>query len=327
MDIGKLTGNNPISVKLDEIDEGPGPYCMSFGFDLKSLKRSIADFGLINTPFVRRSRKGGIDVVIGYRRIIALKSLNRELVPCIDLSDFDLSPVELLLLNLYDNLTARKFNDTEKGMVLSRLLNYIPERDRLREYARLLDIYNERDLELYLKIDELPILMKDSIAAGTLSFKALRLILEMNIPSRSTVFEWISKLNFNFNQQKQFIEYIQDISSKEERTIPNLLKEEQLLKILEDRAMNNPQKAKKVLHIIRSRRFPLLAGAEKSFKQEVDRLELPQNVKIQYPPFFEASDYLLKISFRNGKKLKEAIRSLIQIDRLESIGDPWEEDS
>jgi len=54
-------------------------------------------------------------------------------------------------------------------------------------------------------------------------------------------------------------------------------------------------------------------------------LDLPANVKISHPPFFEDPNYRLEISFENGRKLAETIGKLSRLTGLEGIGDPWEE--
>ena len=58
-------------VNIKDIDDRPGPYCMSFGFDLEPLTESIRRVGLINSPLLVRNGNGELDIVIGYRRIRA----------------------------------------------------------------------------------------------------------------------------------------------------------------------------------------------------------------------------------------------------------------
>jgi len=140
------------------------------------------------------------------------------------------------------------------------------------------------------------------------------------------ILAWLKKIKFNFNQQMQFTEYIKDISIKEEKSIAQILLEKKLLKLLEDKKLNNPQKAKHVLNHLRFRCFPRLIDSEKTFKKNISRLNLPKNVRIQHPPFFETPNYRLEILFRNGKELKEKIGFLSNLGHLESVGDPWETD-
>ncbi|MBW2609047.1 MAG: ParB N-terminal domain-containing protein [Deltaproteobacteria bacterium] len=326
-DIWHILRDGPILLNIDDIKEKPGPYTISFGFDLRPLVRSIREFGLINAPIVTRGEDGCMDIVAGYRRIMALRSLRWKKVPCIDLSDSGLEPLELLLFNLHDNISTRRFNDVEKGMVLNRLIPFIPGKEIREHYMPLLDISNTMNLDILIRLEELDTQIKESIADGTLSLNATRLILDMDNRSRTAIFKWISNVKLNFNHQIQFIEYSTDISIKEEKSISELLDEEQISRLLEDKRTNNPQKAKHVLDLLRSRRSPFLTRSEKTFKKNISGLNLPQGVRIQHPPFFESPEYRLEILFRDGKELKEKIDSLAQIDRLKKVGDPWQEDS
>ena len=55
MEIAKL----PLtSLDSNAIHDDPGPFCMSYGFDLGPLIRSIQEFGVINPPIVVRQGEG-----------------------------------------------------------------------------------------------------------------------------------------------------------------------------------------------------------------------------------------------------------------------------
>ena len=299
---------------------------MSFGFDLKPLARSIEKFVLINPPVVMKGRGGELDVVVGYRRILALKSLGLEKATCRDLSNSDLSTLDLLLLNLSDNLATRRFNDVEKGMILDRLILHVPRTEILDHYMPLLNLPSrESTLNIYLKLEELDYNIRVLFAENGLSFKTIQAFLEMDINSRAVIFKWLSNIKSNFNQQVQFIEYTSDISIREEKTISELLREKEFSEILEDNKLNNPQKAKLVLGVLKARRLPSLSRAEKIFQKNISGINLPDGAKINHPPFFETHDYRLEILFKNGKELKEKIDSLSNINELERIGDPWDE--
>ena len=327
MIIRQFTDNIPLLINAKEIDESPGSFTMSFGFDLKPLIMSIERFGLINTPYVVRDSKGKWVPVVGFRRILALKSLQWEKIPGIDLSDAGLSVLDLILLNLHDNLTTRKFNDVEKGMILNRLIPHTTRDEILRHYMPLLNLpSHESSLDLFLKLEALDTSLKQSIAEGTVSLRICKQILDMDHESRLIVLTWLKKIKFNFNQQIQFIEYIEDISIKEEKSINQILSEKQLVSLFKNKKLNNPQKAKHVLNHFRERCFPRLMESEKIFKKNISRLNLPKDVRIEHPPYFEKSHYSLEILFRNGKELKEKISFLSTLDQLESIGDPWEKD-
>jgi hypothetical protein len=133
-------------------------------------------------------------------------------------------------------------------------------------------------------------------------------------------------LRLNANQQRQFITYTEEISIREEKKISELLKEETILDKLNDSKLNNPQKAKVLINLLRSRRFPLLTRSENLFREKTKGLGLPDGISISHPPFFEDPDYRLEIFFKNGKKLREKIDALGKVKDLESLGDPWKEE-
>lgn len=313
-------------VDLGDLPEDPGPYCMSFRFDLGPIIRSIEKWGLIFPLFVIRNASGKMDVVVGFRRVLALKSLKWDKAWMVDLSGKKLSSLDLLLLNLHDNLAVRSFNDVEKGMILTRLKPHLSEKELREEYLPLLGIPARGSTRrVYENLEKLDYEIRVSLADGTLSFKTIKAFLDIDPESRAVLFEWIINLRFNVNQQGLFIETALNISMKEETSIPQLLRETPLSEISENEKLNNPQKAGRVLAYLRSRRFPLLSRSEKAFEQKISNLGLPDSVKISHPPFFENPDYRLEILFNNGRTLGKTIKALARLNDFEGIGDPWEE--
>jgi hypothetical protein len=311
-------------VDLSGIDERPGACCMSFGFDLNPLQRSIGKVGLVNQPFVARGEKGGIQVVAGYRRLLALKKLLWEKVRCWDLSHLSLQ--ERLLFNFYDNHATRGFNDVEISMALSRLVTHFSKEEILREYMPLLGLPSHGEtLDCYLALEALDHPIKAALVQKALSLRALRPLLHMDDDTRKAVIQWMLQFNFNFNQQRQAIEYIIDICDTENKKARALLGEEDFGTPVKDVEMNTPQKAKQVIDRLRARCHPRLTKAEQVFRNRVSRLGLPDGAVIKHPPFFEDPHYRLEIAFRNGKGLAGKLKVLVGLEGLQNIGDPWTE--
>ena len=327
MDVREVTTQDSVLLDPQQISESPGPFCMSFGFDLRSLIRSIEKFGLINRPIVANERKGRVQVVAGYRRILALKQLQWKEIPCRDLSDAGLSSLQCLLLNLHDNLATRSFNEVEKGMILNRLVQHVSRDEILRDFMPLLDLpRHEATLEIFLGLEKLQKPIKESLVHARISFQTVKAFLHMDPEFRSVLFNWIVGLGLNANQQSQFIAYTTDITIRDQKKISELMEENKILDILDNKKLNNPQKTKLLLDFLRSRRFPRFTRSEKAFKEKAARLGLPDGIHIYHPPFFEDPDYRLEILFRNGKHLRKKIDALVNVRGLESLGDPWEEE-
>jgi ParB-like chromosome segregation protein Spo0J len=299
---------------------------MSFGFELTPLILSIKRIGLVNSPLLIEDGRGTMEIVSGYRRIQAVKSLKWEKISCRVLQESDISELECLLLSLHENLATRSFNLAEKGMILSRLMAFFSHAEILKDYMPLLEIpSHEETLRLFLKIEnELEESIKLSLARGQTSLRVVKMLLDLDPHSRAPVFSLISDIKLNINKQVQLINYIFDISQKNRETVPEFLKGLSLEKIYSEKQLNTPQKAKAVFRLLRAKRFPSLTEAETTFKKMVSRLNLPERVRIEPPPFFESPDYRLEILFKEGKELKEKIGYLFEKEEIEKLGNPWE---
>ncbi len=315
-------------VDIRAININPGPYCMSFEFDFLLLSQSISRVGLLNSPILVKGRNGNFEIILGYRRIVAMKHLDWDKIPCRVLFETDLSPLECLLMNLNDNIASRKFNEIEKGMILFHLSSLLQKKEIIEKYMPLLGLpSNELTLIFYCRLEnDLDEEIKASIIKGDISIHAVKQILEMDKNERVHVFKWISSLRFNVNQQKIFLEYLLDISSKDNKTISEVLDEEPLKNIFVATRMNNPQKANAVIRELRSRLFPTLIKSEQTFKHMVSKSNLPKGVKINAPPFFEAPHYKMDILFKDGVELIEKLKQLAKKEGLLKLQNPWEHD-
>ena len=324
MDGKQIENYETTSVALDQVEMGPGPFCMSFAFDQQSLRHSISRIGLLNPPLlVKTQQEGKMHIVTGYRRILVYKSLGMNALRTRILNHEAFPPLDCLRIALYDNLATRKFNDVEKGMILSRLLKHTDQDELLQHYMPLLDLPKRRSvLDYFLRLERLDPEIMTSIAQGRLSPQSARLLFDLNQDEQTSLVHWINKLMLNANYQKQFIDYMIDISIRDGESIPDLLTDAPFAQESEKGPINPPQRAKEILEHLRNRRFPRLVQTEKAFQQTVSHLKLPKGVRIRHPPHFEGSEYSMEISFKDGPGLAKKINALHSSDDLKVIGKP-----
>jgi len=313
-----------IAINIDKISIQPGPYCMSYGYDPAPLLKSVERVGLLNPPLLAGKSAGCFSIVSGYRRVVAARSLGWEKILCRDLSATKMTPFELLLLNLYDNLSTRSFNEVEKAMVLKRLSSQLSQEELIRDYLPLLGLPpHEPILRTYLLFEESEEPVKEGLAKGTISGQAAKLLLQLDVRSRLALYKCISDIRLNSNYQKQLIEYVLEISEIENQPIPEILAGESLVQIIRKEGANNPQKAKLLLEALRAMRNPRLADAEHRFRRQLSFIHLPPGARITHPPCFEAPAFTLEISFKDGKNLKDKIAQISEAGGIENIRAPW----
>ena len=316
-------------VSLESIDCSPGPYCMSFAYDLNPLILSIQNVGLLNSPILLASGESHKMIIIaGYRRIQALKHLGLHDIPCRVLPTATLDPLDCLLMNLHENVSTRKLNDVEKAMVLTRIEGLLPEKTVIEQYLPLLDLGPRKDIFLLYKniANELGETGKRALAEDRLSIQAVKMLLDLDETVRNEMLRFFSHLMLNMNQQRQLIEFIMDISITENRTVADLLADPPIREIETDSQMNPPQKAKAMMTYFRRRRLPSVVEAERGFKKMISEVGLPDGVRVTPPPFFEGPDYRMEISFRDGLQLTKVLKELSGIKGLADVGNPWEKD-
>ncbi len=315
-------------VNISDIPIEPGPYCMSFGFEVEPLVRSIERIGLINSPLLA-SAAGRFEIITGYRRIVAWKTLGRDMIPCRVLPSHSKTPLELFCINLHENLCVRSFNPVEIAMILSRMSSWLEQSDIRKHYMPILGL-SSRDttLDFYLDLDrKFDNDIKKAVAQGDLSLYSAARFIEMDSESRDCLFQSILKLKLNVNQQKYFIDYIIDISYNYNQKIFEVLNMKSLQEIDKDPHMNNPQKAHAALRILKTRLFPRLTEAEESFNRTMAALSLPEGVRITAPAGFEGPHYRMELLFSDGKELCRKISALSGIDKLGGLEAPWEQGS
>ncbi|UCG66453.1 MAG: ParB N-terminal domain-containing protein [Deltaproteobacteria bacterium] len=317
--------DSPLQVDISDIDLSPGPFCMSFNFDLEPLKASIEGFGVLNPPYLLRNSDTDthFTVVAGYRRLLAVRELGWPDIVCQVLPD-GFPPFKALLLNLHDNLVHRHLNNVEKGMVVQRLTRFVKHEQIITQFMPMLDIpANRQTLRLFLGLEDLEEPIKASIAVERLSLRVAGLMMSLGTEDRLKINELFIALKWSFNQQWEAIQWITEIASREGRSIEEVINDREVTEILHDSRMSNPQKLKDIVKALKRRRFPSLMKAETEFRKGISALPLPKGVKISPPPFFEGTDYRVEIVFTKGKDLRDRLEKLSHLSGLGKITDFW----
>lgn len=319
----RLLPSTLLKVDISDIDLNPGPFCMSFNFNLEPLKTSIDKFGVLNPPYLLKSSDNNFIVVAGYRRLLAVRELGWHDIVCQILPD-SFPPLNALLLNLNDNLIHRRLNSIEKGMVLPRLARFLKEGEIVNKYMPILGLPSSRQtLELFKGLEKLEDIIKASIATEKLSLRVVGLMRDIAKVHQLKIHNLLTMLKWSFNQQWEITQWIIEIASREGRSIKEVIDEREIREVLKNTRMNKPQKIKAIMRILKERRFPTLIESEKLFKKGLSNLALPSRVRIIPPPFFEGIDYKLEIVFQEGVELKDKLNDLCRLPGLEKVTDFW----
>ena len=306
--------------------KAPCLYPMSFAFDLQKLKESIKEVGIVNPPLLR-CQNAKLQIITGLRRITAARDLGFEKISCRVISAHDLSPKDALLTALHENLTCRQFNVVEKAMILRYLTDHYSTEEILNHFMKILGLAKRKELyHLYIDIEQkLSTYVKESLAKGTLQLKTAALLLTIDQKDADLLVSLANNLKLTTNQFHEFIDITIDLSHIYKTSIQQVLLNPEIADVIDNEKLNIPQKAHRLLEVLRQIRFPTVARVQRKMKLTIEGLHLPEGVKMSLPTFLESSNYRLEVSFQDGNHLKRLLKDILDNRGLESLKSPLAE--
>lgn len=302
------------TIHVEAVDTKDRAFVISTPSALDSLKTSIATYGILNIPYLARAEKSGrYRIVCGYRRMCALAALG---ITRFDANLFDTphnSP-ELLLFSLMDNLSHRAFNIIEMGAAAERLLAHFSRKEVICRYLPLIGARpTETCLAELIAIASLEPGLKEGVLRGILTEKAAIALSAFSDADRDMVFSLFSQLNLSASKQVEVIENLKDISLRDGTGIDTVLHCSQIQELVSSETLNRSQKTEQIRQAIRKIRSPGLSDREKRFSDIRSALDLPQEIQLVPPPFFEGDTYRLQISFNSRDDLAAALEKSVQM--------------
>lgn len=274
-----------------------------------ALARSINNSGLINPPILL-IKNSGYCVISGFRRIKAIQSLEKSDLVARVLSKNN-SDLEYVKIAISDNSFQRQLNLIEISKCYKMLSSYFDEKT-LPEAALSLGLPdNPALIKKIIRLCDLPVLIQKYILEDTLS---LAMALELTKPEYNqtgTDFAIIfDKLKLSLNKQREFLTLCYEIAANENITIADLLKEDDISNILDDKDIDRNQKTRLIRNYLKKRRFPNLVKFESEFEKNLKKLNLLEGVKLIPPPNFEGSSFHINMELKKTTDLNEKTKYL-----------------
>ncbi len=150
------------------------------GAEIEELASSIREQGLIQ-PIVVRKAGENYQIVAGERRFRALQHLGRETAPVVVREMDDRGMLEVALV---ENLQRKDLNPIEKAQAFKALI----ERFRLTHEAVSARLGLDRStVTNFLRLLDLPELIRDAVSRGTISMGHARSIVALSSPAEQLV--------------------------------------------------------------------------------------------------------------------------------------------
>lgn len=286
---------------------------MTFLPETGRLRCSIKTIGVIKPVHLRHTSDGSYQIVCGYRRILAMKELNRQTVPALIYEHNDLSPIQAFLYNLHDNAFSRTMNTVEKAMAVSKLFNMygITEDELVNSYLPLIgEQKSYKLLHQLLAVDQLIGPVKEHVVRNDIAPANAARIAELSPTTQQALYNVLKHIRPNTNKLNELLTLIREISARDGISIEDVLHRYELLTIVANPEVAAPEKVQALRQTLKGVKLPQLTQKQAEFAKLIDGLQLPDKASLKADPYFEDPNMKLEYTFDAPEELDTLVAHL-----------------
>ncbi len=299
-------------IPLQEIDPSDETFSVNYFPNLQKLRSSIQEIGLIQ-PVLLRKRSDGYQIVCGFRRISVIKALGKLKIESKVFEEKEMDEFQLFSLSLHENLTTRGFNVVEKAIALDKLIYrfQIDPAVAIKTFLPLFSLEpNEKILNTYLSLAQMEDEIKTYVLKEDVSRSNIRRLSALTPDDRMAILSLISPLKLGENRLREILSLLKEISRRNQCRERDIVQRSEIQAILSQKELTPSQKTERVKKVLTILRYPRLNQLEKEFEKKRRDLNLPYNISLHPPPFFEGKGLKMEFQFETMEEYQIILRSL-----------------
>ncbi|MDZ7830543.1 MAG: ParB/RepB/Spo0J family partition protein [Desulfobacterales bacterium] len=301
---------NTASVRLSLIDQGDNTYKISTRPSDSQLASSIKALGCLNPPILYPIKPAGYLIVSGFRRLAAAEQLGWSRIPA-RIMPSDIETYDIAGIAIADNAQHRELNLIEQARAVEKLAPFFSNTAELINFGKNLGLsLNQRLISRLKRLRRLSDSVQAQILSGAIPLTIALALEKLEPPAAEALADFFDGLRPTLNQQKEMLEWIQEIAGACDQSIPDVLKTTPIPEILADQDLDRPQKLKKVRNVLKERRYPTICRFEAVMEKNRKALNLPADIRLSAPAGLEDDRFSMTITFRSPLEFKERIEAL-----------------
>ena len=318
-----MTKDNPTyifkSVPIKSIDVDDQLTNFSWGVPADSLQQSIEEVGVIH-PVTLVPLGKSFRIVCGHKRIKIVSQLKIKEIPARILSP---APDEeaMLMLNLSENQFLHQYSDIEKGLILSKLYTVkIPEIRIIEKYMPMLGLEKSKKLlDDYLSTNQLTTGLKTLLHEMNVPLRTFSVFFNWNAKSAMAAERFFSALRPGVNKWRDLLEWIDEISTRDEITPLDLFELPELQSVLNQNDLAPNVRYDRIRQILHSRRYPILSDLRVRLARSLDALKLDDKTKVHVQDSFESDEIRIEMKFRTREEFVNQVEKLVRASDSEAL--------
>lgn len=309
------------SLPLASIDREDVTYRISTSSDPDGLIPTMQRIGVLHPPILIPHKKR-FRIVSGFARIAAACRLNWTEITGRILPG-ETSFRTCAEFAVVDNCACPPLNPVEQGRCLILLARSDHDISELVDRANALGLkVNTKMADTLLKVPRMHSVLQEGLINQSISLPVAVRIHDM---ADGNAIEELGglllELNLSLNRQREVIDWIEAISRQEDKSIQAVVDETDLIKLRHDNRIDSRQKSARIRQYLKKRRYPSIVRAEQRYHQYRRQANLPKDMELIPPPYFEGDTYCLRITFKTLEDLETAHRNIQILARSKDLGE------
>jgi ParB family chromosome partitioning protein len=314
-------------IPLQQIDLSDDTFSVNYLPDLKNLRSSIEEVGIIQ-PVLLRKKSGGHQIICGFRRISVMKEIGKSEIESKVFEEKEMDEFQLFSLSLHENQTTRGFNTVEKAIALDKLIHrfQIDPAAVIKSFLPFFSLEpNEKILNTYLSLAQMEVEIKTYVLKEEVSRSNIRRLSALTPDNRMAVLSLISPLKLGENRLRETLTLLDEISRRNQCEGKDVVQRSEIQVVLSQKELTPSQKTERIKKVLTDLRYPKLNQMEKAFEKKRKDLNLPSNISLHHPPFFEGRGLKIEFQFKTTEEYRSTVSSLSLLADKKEFGEMLED--
>jgi len=315
-------------IPLEQIDLSDDTFSVNYLPDIGKLRSSIEEVGLIQ-PVLLRKKKDRHQIICGFRRISVMKELGKSEIESKVFEEDERDEFQLFSLSLHENLTTRGFNAVEKAIALDKWIHrfQIDPAAVVKTFLPLFSLEpNEKILNTYLSLAQMEDEIKTYVLKEEVSRSNIRRLSTLTSDNRMAVLSLVSPLKLGENRLRETLTLLEEVSRRNQCQEKDIVQRSEIQAVLFQKELTPSQKSERIKKVLMGLRYPKLNQLEKAFEKKKRDLNLPSNISLQHPSFFEGKRLKIEFQFETTDEYRATISSLSLLADKKEFGEMLEDE-
>lgn len=308
-------------IPFEQIDLTDETFSVNFMPDLRSLRSSIREVGLIQ-PVILKKKKDIFQIICGFRRMSILKELGSNQAPAMVFEEEERDDLQLFMLYLHENLTARGFHTVEKAIALEKLCGPfgVDRPVMIQSYLPLFSLEpNEKILNTYLSLARVEEDVRRYVLIEEVSRSNIRALSALTPDDRRALIPFLSSLKLGENRLREVLIFLDEICRRERVGVKEVVHRAEIQAIVSREELPPVQKTERVRKVLMALRYPKMKSLEEKFERARKRLSLPEGVSLHHSPYFEGKEIKVDFRFASMEEYRSIVDFLSQLEEKEGF--------